>query len=70
MTDWKKNLAAILAYEQRFPEQMDADDYPLDHPQLLEEEGLVALIEEAIKRGKPLTRAEIEARFGPISWEW
>jgi len=70
MTDWKKNLAAILAYEQRFPEHANAGDYTLRHPQLLEEESLVALIEEAIKRGKPLTKAEIEARFGPINWEW
>jgi hypothetical protein len=40
------------------------------HPQLMMEPVFLKLMETALERGMPLTRAEVEQTFPDVSWDW
>lgn len=59
--------AACQRYSAAFP-----DDWMSDwiHPEFMWTVECVAVMERAIARGTPATRAEVDKEFGPFAWEW
>jgi len=62
--------AVVREYQQRFPEEEGYDW--VAHPQLLGDwesyRALGRLMRQALRTGRPLTQAEIDAKIGPVSW--
>jgi len=42
----------------------------IGHPSIFYRDEFGCLLQKAIDRGTPLTRSEVEKKFGPVSWEW
>jgi len=53
------------AYAAKFDNMGD-----IAHPSFIFDPRFAVMMREAVRRGSPLTEAEVEAEFGPISWEW
>ncbi|MCX7885905.1 MAG: hypothetical protein N3B01_01420 [Verrucomicrobiae bacterium] len=56
----------FTAYKEQFGQ------HPPCEPNLLTRRlnEYLELLNHAIQRGAPLTLEELEAKFGPISWDW
>jgi hypothetical protein len=57
--------AAGIAYSRKF-DNLDE----VGHLSVLYRPEFAELMQAAINRNSPLTRAEVETVFGPLSWEW
>ncbi len=58
-------LKVSEAYSARF-DNLDE----VSHPAIFFMPAFGDLLQTAIDRGLPLSQAEVEAKFGPQSWEW